>query len=64
MNKKEATVGAILYCACINNENVYREYKNDNEAIKQFKRLAMIRNGKLTDISRKINNQWSKITWR
>jgi len=59
--------GKILYCGCISNEKVYRKYNNDNIAIWELKKIAIKRNGDLTDISKKImlNKKviWSRISW-
>ena len=53
--------GAILYCACMNNENIYRKYTSDKKAISSFKLMAIKRYAKLTDITKKVDNKWTRI---
>ena len=54
----------MIYCACINKELLYRNYRNDIVAVKKFKLIAIKRYSKLTDISKILNNnQWSRIEW-
>lgn len=54
---------SILYCGCINNENVYRYYTSDVKAIAGLKKLAITRYAKLTDITKKEDKHWSRIRW-
>lgn len=60
MNTSKSTY---LYCACMNNENIYRHYPNDKKAISAFKLIAIKKYAKLTDITKKENNHWSRIRW-
>lgn len=54
---------SILYCGCLNNENVYRYYTSDAKAIAGLKKLAITRYAKLTDITKKQDNKWMRIRW-
>jgi len=51
------------YAAMLSNELIYRHFNNNTTAIKRFKLLAIKRNSKLTDISIKLKNRWSRIRW-
>ena len=51
------------YCACISGELVYRAYKTPEDAIRGLRKLAIKRNGNLTDISIRSTNKWSRIRW-
>ena len=53
----------ILYCGCMSNENTYRYFSSDKKAIAGFKMLAIKRYAKLTDITKKEDNHWSRIRW-
>lgn len=60
MNTSKSTY---LYCACMNNENIYRHYPNDRKAISAFKLIAIKKYAKLTDITKKVENKWTRIRW-
>ena len=44
-------------------ENNYRHFKTDKQAIQGFKLMAYVRYAKLTDITKKQDNKWTRIQW-
>ena len=53
----------ILYCGCFNNENLYRYFIDDTQAVKELKKLAIKRHANLTDITKKQEGKWTRIRW-
>lgn len=52
-----------VYCGCMNNENIYRNYANHKQAINGFKKLAIKKYANLTDITVKGKKGWTPIEW-
>jgi hypothetical protein len=51
----------IIYSACISGQTVCRKYSSDIQAIKSFKKIAIKRNGKLTDITKQHSTGYGRI---
>jgi hypothetical protein len=53
----------ITYSACISGQTVHKKYSSDIQAIKSFKKLAIRRHGRLTDITKQHSTGYSRITF-